>query len=93
MWYRLPGLLISFLLWSPSPQYLSSVSGKAGESVTKGLLVIIVVPTGGGIRILYAQLGPRHTSLETPEGDTSFARLCMFPTLPGPCLGSFREQW
>lgn len=40
MWYRLPGLPVSFLLWSPSPQYLSNVSGKAGESVTKGPLVI-----------------------------------------------------
>lgn len=35
MWYSLPDLLMSFLLWSPSPQYLSNVSGKAGDLVTR----------------------------------------------------------
>lgn len=42
MWCRLPALLVSFLLSSPSLQYLRNMSGKAGESVTKGPLVIQV---------------------------------------------------
>lgn len=32
-WHRLSGLFVSFLLWSPSPHYLSNMSGKAGELV------------------------------------------------------------
>lgn len=59
MWYRMPDLSMSFLLWSPSPQYLSNVPGKAGELVTRGPLVIKVrvVLTGGGIGILLRSPG------------------------------------
>lgn len=56
-WYRLPGLLVAFLVWSPSPQYLSNLSGKAEESVTKGPLVIRVVLTSARISILLSSPG------------------------------------